>query len=124
VTDESGPSGNLIQLWYHVIRNKEDSADRLVVLGDGRCLFRSIAAFLYPTLCTADRYPSGELIAPILAQEDNLKADLLRAEVCNVLIEHEDRTRTTSSLLRDLTARVARCAIVARFYIVYPMCRK
>ena len=113
MTDESGPSGNLIQLWYHVIRNKEDSADRLVVLGDGRCLFRSIAAFLYPTLCTADRYPSGELIAPILAQEDNLKADLLRAEVCNVLIEHEDLLHELSRDMPFLLDKTANCSFLS-----------
>jgi len=72
---------------------------RVVVFGDGRCLFRSVAKLLYRSLRTADRGPSGELTSLEFAQEEQLKVDLLRAEICNVLSEHKDLLREMSGNL-------------------------
>jgi len=70
-----------------------------VVFGDGRCLFRSVAVFLYHSLHMADRGHLGELTSLEFAQEEQLKADLLRAEICNVLSEHKDLLREMSGNL-------------------------
>ena len=64
------------------------SKNTVVVLGDGRCLFRCISVFLYKTLQVARRDGTGEVVDPNIHTDETLKADLLRNAVCTVLREH------------------------------------